>query len=132
MRFQAERGLNQGSQTGNSAGMTDISLGAADVAGIFCLFSAEKLTESFCLKGVFRSQATAMGFQVADRFRSRTGFKAGPFQREGISVTVRKFFFDLPAGCGSEPLDDGIDMITILLGVVEALENDRSSALTDQ
>ena len=59
--------------------MTDIGLGATDVAGIFCLFGAEKFTESFCLKGVFRSQATTMGFQVADRFRSRPGFEARPF-----------------------------------------------------
>ena len=36
-----------------------------------------------------------------------------------------------PAGCRANALDDGIDPVAILLCIIEALENDRSSSFAD-
>ena len=66
MRFQTERGLDQGRQTGHRTRMPDIGLGAADIAGVLRLFGTENSAKGFRLKEILRRQAAAMGFQVTD------------------------------------------------------------------
>ncbi len=115
--------LDQGCKPGSRPGMTNIRFGAADITRAFGLLGTEQGSQGLSLHRIFDRYATAMSFQVTDRFRPGRCFFKGLPDRLHIGILIRFAGLDPTTGRRTNPFDNGMNMIAILLSIIQSLEH---------
>ena len=128
---QSECRLHQGGQARGGAGIADVALDAANITGIIVGGGSEEGAEGIDLDLILRRATTAVRLQIGDTRRQDLRPGKGPLQGEGVGVWIRGRLRRRAARCRADTANDGIDTVAILLGVVEAFENNRRRPFTD-
>ncbi len=102
--------------------MADIRFGTADITWIFGGLCAEQSAEGLGFHGIFNHHTAAVSFQVTDRFRLGARILQCLPDRLHVGILVRLSGFNPTSGRGPNALNDGMNIITILLGIIQAFQ----------